>query len=306
MSATWPFCKPSGAAPNNGVPNSKGSETMRGLTPRGNELTKRAFTLVELLVVITVLALLLALLMPALAGARSQGQALACRSNLRQLVLANTGYATENDGSYVPAAKDMWDNAGRYRWHGVRNSIGEPFDPTKGPLAGYLADGQVKECPAHVNFVKSSDWNTSFEEGCGGYGYNMAYLGSRLWDPALTGPQAFQQTYSRTTSMHEVANPGQTLMFADTAMANDGDALIEYSFAEPPFAVFGGQVLTGCWMSPSIHFRHGDHANVGWTDNHVGPEPMANGDATNVYGVHSGTLKIGWFEPVDNSPFDLH
>ena len=106
---------------------------------------KRAFTLVELLVVVTVLALLLALLMPALAGARSQARAIVCRSNVHQLVLAATGYAAENDGFYVPAAKDMWDNAGRYRWHGVRRSLDAPFDASKGPLAGYLADGQVKE-----------------------------------------------------------------------------------------------------------------------------------------------------------------
>ncbi|MCX5647073.1 MAG: prepilin-type N-terminal cleavage/methylation domain-containing protein [Phycisphaerae bacterium] len=267
---------------------------------------KRAFTLVELLVVITVLTLLLALLMPALAGARSQARAMVCRSNVHQLVLAATGYAAENDGFYVPAAKDMWDNAGRCRWHGVRRSLSEPFDPAKGPLAGYLADGQVKECPARVNFVKSGDWNTSFEQGCGGYGYNMAYVGSRLWDPVVTGLLAMQQAYARTTAIHEVANPGATLLFADAAMANGGDSLIEYSFAEPPFAVMGGQVMTDFRMSPSIHFRHGEHATVGWADSHIGSEPMASLDATNAYGVPSSGLSLGWFEPVDNSPFDLH
>lgn len=267
---------------------------------------RKAFTLVELLAVISILALLLALLMPALAGARSQARTLVCRSNVHQLLLAATAYAGDNDGFYVPAAKDMWDNAGRCRWHGVRRSLGEPFDPSKGPLARYLAEEQVKECPTRVNFVKSSDWNTSFEQGSGGYGYNMAYIGSRLWDAALAGPQALQQAYARTTSVHEVANPGQTLMFADTAMANGGDSLIEYSFAEPPCAVFGGQVMTDLRMSPSIHFRHGEHANVGWADSHVGPESMANLDATNAYGVPSSSLRLGWFEPVDNSFFDLH
>jgi prepilin-type processing-associated H-X9-DG protein len=265
-----------------------------------------AFTLVEVLVVIATLSLLLALLMPALAGARSQARTVVCRSNLHQLVLAATGYSAENDGFYVPAAQDMWDNAGRRRWHGVRSSLSEPFDPTKGPLAGYLADGQVKECPARVRFVKSSNWSTSFEQGCGGYGYSLAYLGSRLWDAGLSGPQALSQAYARTTSAGEVANPGQTLMFADTAMANNGDSLIEYSFAEPPFAVFGGQVTTGVWMSPSLHFRHGDQANVAWVDAHVGPEALAPLETTNVYGVSSSAWKLGWFEPVDNTPFDLH
>ena len=266
---------------------------------------RRAFTLVEVLVVVSTLALLLALLMPALAGARSQARGMVCRSNLRQLVLANIGYATENDGHYVPAARDMWDNAGRHRWHGARARLGEPFDPLKGPLIGYLTDGQVKECPTRIGFRKSDEWSTSFEQGGGGYGYNMAYLGSRLWDAGLSGPLAFQQAYMRTTSMNEVGNPGGTLMFADAAMANDGMSLIEYSFAEPPFAVLGGQTMTDFRMSPSIHFRHGHLANVAWADGHTGSEPMTDIDETNAYGIDSAALGLGWFEPADNTPFDL-
>lgn len=265
----------------------------------------RAFTLVEVLVVISVIALLLAVLMPALAGARSQARGLVCRSNLRQLVLASAGYATENEGFYVPAAKDMWDGAGRHRWHGVRTDLGEAFDPSKGPLAAYLAEGQVKECPARVDFTRSDDWSTSFERGCGGYGYNMAYLGSRLWDPAVNGPQGYQQAYARTAGITEVADPARTLMFADSAMANNGIALIEYSFAEPPFAIFGGQVMTDFLMSPSIHFRHGAHANIGWADGHTGAEPMADLEKINVYGVDPSALHVGWFDPVDNTLFDL-
>jgi prepilin-type processing-associated H-X9-DG protein len=265
-----------------------------------------AFTLVEVLVVVSTVALLIALLMPALASARSQARGLACRSNLRQLALAGMGYATENDGFYVPAARDMWDNAGLHRWHGVRRTLSEPFDPSRGPLVGYLADGRVKECPARIDFVRAEDWNTSFEQGCGGYGYNMAYIGSRLWDRSISGPQAFQQVYTRTTSTSEVASPGQTVMFADTAMANSGTSLIEYSFVEPPFAVFGGQLLADFYMSPSIHFRHADHANVGWADGHTGSEPIAPFEAANAYGVNPAGLKLGWFQPVDNSPFDLH
>lgn len=261
--------------------------------------------MVELLVVISSIALLLALLMPALGAARSQAHGLACRSNVRQLVLANIGYSTEHDGFYVPAARDLWDGAGRHRWHGVRNALAEPFDASKGPLAGYLADGQVKECPARVRFVKSDDWSTSFEQGCGGYGYNMVYLGSRLWDAGLNGSQGGHQAYARTTRITEVANPVQTLMFADTAMANNGTSLIEYSFAEPPFAVFAGQVMTDFRMSPSLHFRHADMANTGWADGHVGSQPMAELDMTNIYGVGTKALRLGWFEPVDNTPFDL-
>jgi prepilin-type processing-associated H-X9-DG protein len=94
-------------------------------------------------------------------------------------------------------------------------------------------------------------------------------------------------------------------MLADTAMGNNGTTLIEYSFAEPPFAIFAGQLMTGFTLSPSIHFRHADHANIVWVDGHTGSEPMAEVDATNAYGVDSSALNLGWFEPVDNTPFDL-
>lgn len=269
-----------------------------------NKKTK-AFTLIELLVVISVVALLMAILVPALGAARSQSRALACKSNLRQLLLASIGYATENDGSYVPAASDIWDSAGLNRWHGCRDTRDDPFDPLRGPLAGYLADGRVKECPAKVDFVKGRDWSANFEQGCGGYGYNMTYIGSRLWQGGVASIQAWKDSYARTTRMAEIASPGETVMFADTAMVKDGKSLIEYSFVEPPFTVYNGQPAAGFYMSPSIHFRHRDQANVGWADGHIDRRRMATFDDKNAYGVRSADMKLAWFEPINNTLFDL-
>jgi prepilin-type processing-associated H-X9-DG protein len=265
----------------------------------------RAFTVLELLVVISVAALLAAILIPSLGAARSGSRALACKSNSRQLLLAGIGYATENDGFFVPGASDLWNNAGLNRWHGRRESLDEPFDPLEGALVGYLADGKLSECPAKVDFVKGRNWKTNFEQGCGGYGYNMTYIGSRLWRSRIDSLQDFRDSYARTTRVTEVARPGETLMFADTAMANDEKYVIEYSFAEPPFAVFEGKPMAGLYMSPSIHFRHGDTANIGWADGHVSPRRMAAFDDKNIYGVRSADMKLGWFAPLDNSPFDL-
>jgi prepilin-type N-terminal cleavage/methylation domain-containing protein/prepilin-type processing-associated H-X9-DG protein len=266
---------------------------------------KKAFTLTELLIVISVIALLMAILMPALVAARSRGRILACKSNLRQLLLAGIGYATENDDYYVPAASDMWDNAGLHRWHGLRENIDELFDPLRGPLAGYLADGRVKECPAKADFLKGQDWSKNFEQGCGGYGYNMTYIGSRLWQNGVHNIEAWKASYSSTTRMAEVAAPGRTLMFADTAIAKDYRYLIEYSFAEPPFTVRNGLPVTDFYMSPSIHFRHSTQANIGWADGHVDRQRLAMSEGSNAYGINSYDMKLGWFDPVDNSPYDL-
>ncbi|MHC4120484.1 MAG: prepilin-type N-terminal cleavage/methylation domain-containing protein [Planctomycetota bacterium] len=266
---------------------------------------RNAFTLIELLVVISVVTLLMAILVPALGAARSESRSLACKSNLRQLLLASIGYATEHDGSYVPAASDLWDRAGLNRWHGRRETRDDPFDPLRGPLAGYLADGKVKECAAKVDFVKGREWDANFEQGCGGYGYNMTYIGSRIWQGGTGSVQDWKDSYARTTRMAEVASPGETVMFADTAMSKDGMSLIEYSFIEPPFMVFDGRPATGFCLSPSIHFRHRDRANIGWADGHVDPRRMAAIDDVNVYGIRSADVNLGWFGPIDNTPFDL-
>ena len=71
------------------------------------------FTLVELLVVVAIISILTSILMPSLSKARSKSRAVVCKSNLKQVGLANALYMDNNDGWFNP---NRPANANGMRW----------------------------------------------------------------------------------------------------------------------------------------------------------------------------------------------
>src|SRR5437867_12662526 len=100
---------------------------------RGRIIQPKGFTLIELLVVIAIIAILAAMLLPALNKAKEKAQGVACMNNTKQVALGLLMYATDNGGVFV----DGKPVAGIMDWTGAGDNanIGLLADPVASPLA---------------------------------------------------------------------------------------------------------------------------------------------------------------------------
>jgi prepilin-type processing-associated H-X9-DG protein len=210
----------------------------------------RAFSIVELVVVIAMTAALIGLLAPALSRAASGSRSGRCQSNLRQMAVAAHNYA---------AIYDVYPAAIRYEQvNGVLHNIAWDWVTTfshhvVGPGALWSFTGnpnEVHQCPEFHGV-------STFGEPFTGYNYNTTYIG---------GESPFPQTgwtpMRRGVSPHACSQASRCAMFGDggwklgankymrAPMNSEGSLNVVYS---------GGQA-----------FRHSRATNIAFVDGHIG------------------------------------
>jgi prepilin-type N-terminal cleavage/methylation domain-containing protein/prepilin-type processing-associated H-X9-DG protein len=235
---------PGGAAAGRFQPPPGHPRPCRAWAGVGPRRTCAGFTLIELLVVIAIIAILAAMLLPALSKAREKARQINCVSNLKQVNLAMQMYPQDyNDfvpvAYYIGASGEIgWDFATSDWWATHRLGI----------IGTYL-DDKVFECPS-LQGLKSYDRPFS------GYAYNASYLGGgySVWDGQAQPP----------AKLGRIQNPSRTVVLADSAVwSSFSSELICNSYlrsrGDPSYA----------WSGANTHFRHNNMANMAMGDGHV-------------------------------------
>src|SRR5438309_1920327 len=127
----------------------KPSSDSAALRVSENHRNRRAFTLVELLVVIGIIALLVSVLLPALRRAREAASQAACASNMRQVGMALNGYASENRLHY-PFSAGLDQNPLMRKEDWVYWEPGRPEGVQLSPLFRYMGryEPRIMRCPS--------------------------------------------------------------------------------------------------------------------------------------------------------------
>ena len=228
-------------------------------TGRGTKASGGGFTLIELLVVIAIIAILAGLLLPALLGAKQKATQAQCQSNLRQVGVAITLFADDNDGR-LPGP--MW--GGQFPQYSTA-----PNSEMLDYIWRYLNLPQPTAAPQTAQIFLCPGWDRYAPSGFAGNRVDYVVTGSGQTGASGTAINFTQPPFGYPVNANVPPSPA----FLTTLRLEDIDAVAR-SLSEPWAMMDTDQVAinnnANSWMTQlPTRPPHGDVRNALYFDNHI-------------------------------------
>ena len=246
--------------------------------PAHQQATRPAFTLIELLVVIAIIAILAAMLLPALAKAKEKAKGINCLSNMKQTSIAMRMYVDDNNGIFTPLHESRAGHtAAWYPFDAGSFVVGNPnavFWEDRLRLEKYAPARKMFDCPSMQWLAVKAAGGSASSNNTLGIGINWPEIGITV--NITLSPGAIKES--------SVAKPVDCLIFADAGAATlaTKDLKSDLWIEDKEYDVVLGLIGTGCsyFRSPSggANFtsgdaralpRHSKRVNAGFVDGHA-------------------------------------